>query len=106
MFLLPLPGDTFSERFAYSAARVRQNTFGGKPVALRERLERVKQHGPSCSVGTFLATLNPDQVAEFDDLCAAGELSSVLSKAIKAEYGVDIAGGTIARHRRRDCQCP
>jgi len=76
-------------------------------VSLGERIASVTtQPGGRCSVGLLRATLTPAQVEEFDEFAASGIPASVLARAVNAEYGTRISGQSMARHRRRDCQCP
>lgn len=75
-------------------------------MSLRDRIEKVKTQTVTCSVGLFMETLTEEQREEFIELCESDELSSILAKAVNAEYGVTIAGQTVARHRRRECKCP
>lgn len=75
-------------------------------MSLRDRLEKVKTPAVTCSVGLFTETLTDAQRAEFLELCESDEQSSILAKAVNAEYGTTISGQSMARHRRRDCKCP
>lgn len=76
-------------------------------MSLRDRISQAKQTpGPTCAVGILLTTLTDTQRAELVELCDSDEKSSILAKAVNAEYGTTIAGNTMSRHRRRDCKCP
>jgi len=76
-------------------------------VSLGERIASMTvPPPPRCTVGILRESLTPEQVKEFDELAAADITSALLTRAVQAEYGVRLSQNTMARHRRRDCQCP
>jgi hypothetical protein len=62
--------------------------------------------GGRCTVGNWYDKQQPDVRAEFDDALEDDIYTSVnIANLIRAEYGANITGDTLARHRRNACQC-
>lgn len=65
--------------------------------------------GPPCSVGALLDRLDPDERAGLEKMLrpkigTRGWDSEQIHEAILESHGEDIAGQTIARHRRGGCK--
>lgn len=77
-------------------------------LSLGEQLAQVPtvRKGPRCGVGMLLERLDPDDrealiTAMNDEMASAPFISRIL-----VDNGYRITTNQIARHRRRECQCP
>jgi hypothetical protein len=61
--------------------------------------------GVPCSVATLMHRLRPEEQAELTEALASLVDGMALSRAL-ANRGHRIAGQTLNRHRRGECQCP
>jgi hypothetical protein len=68
---------------------------------------RTTRAGSRCSVRIWYDTQPPDVRSDFDDALedTVRYTAADIARLISAEYGADIAGNTLARHRRGECRC-
>jgi 3-methyladenine DNA glycosylase Tag len=71
---------------------------------LDEAQQAMTTKGTTCTVTSLLQSLSPSEQAELTEALASSVQSSALSRAL-ANRGHRIAGQTINRHRRGECQC-
>jgi hypothetical protein len=57
-----------------------------------------------CSVGSLLESLPDADAAALADALAGDATAAQISRVLQG-HGHDIAGNTLARHRRGDCAC-
>jgi hypothetical protein len=76
-------------------------------MGFREQLAtRTTRAGSRCSVRIWYDTQPPDICSDFDDVLEDNTFTAAdIARLINAEYGADISGNTLARHRRGECRC-
>ena len=68
--------------------------------------QRGSRAGSRCTVGVWYDKQPPDIRADFDDVIEDNAFTSVaIARLISTEYGADLKGNTLARHRRGECRC-
>jgi hypothetical protein len=73
-------------------------------LAARLADQKPKHRGGRCSVESILTELNDIDARALTDAIESHMQSSDIARALRLE-GHDIAGNTVARHRRGDCSC-
>jgi hypothetical protein len=71
---------------------------------LDEAQQSTVTKGTTCTVTVLLQSLSPSEQAELIEALESSVQSFALSRAL-ANRGHRIAGQTIGRHRRGECQC-
>jgi hypothetical protein len=62
--------------------------------------------GARCTVGVWYDKQPPDTRSDFDDVMEDPTFTAVaIARLITTEYGANVGGHTLARHRRGDCRC-
>jgi hypothetical protein len=62
--------------------------------------------GPSCSIGVFLATLQPAKRSEVDAALADADLQTAhLTRALELMAGRKFQPMSVGRHRKGGCNC-
>lgn len=77
-------------------------------MSLRDAAEHVRDGRArnTCRVAMLKKALSPANLAELVEMMAdEDELSTVISEAVREEWGHTIGAHSIARHRRKDCRC-
>lgn len=65
--------------------------------------------GPGCGVGRFRASLDGDDLDDFDTLVAsamAGDRTMASVTRVLKRVDVDLKADRLLRHSRGDCKCP
>lgn len=73
---------------------------------LDEFREVVTKPGPKCTLGQLLRDLPEDQAAKLTAALEAEDIGPVQIRTVLERWGYRTNRTTIARHRRRECQCP
>jgi len=75
-------------------------------MGLLDDIAAEQRHGGTpCSVPGVLDALKAEERDDFNRALELGLQASSISRALRLR-GIDLAGNTIARHRRGDCRCP
>lgn len=75
-------------------------------MGLLDDIAAEQRHGgTSCRVAGVLEAMTEDDRADLLQAIKLGLQASSISRALRAR-GWDVAGNTIARHRRGECRCP
>ena len=63
--------------------------------------------GPECAVGRILRTLPPEEADALRVMIAPDSPwhNEEVSRLLRSEHSIGIAGQTIGRHKRGGCQC-
>lgn len=69
------------------------------------RAVEAQKPGPKCGFGSILRSLDPEDLAYYDQMIDEGREGAYIARVFRAD-GYEVSADKVRRHRKGDCACP